>query len=115
VGVFVLAAKCLGQLNLTAPHSSLIQSDPLTAESVPPMIASRDLATWVVAPPALVPGRWGGPVGRVGEPAGNATEGYYSGSATIVGGTPRIIIPAVFFKPGDQHSCPVKCEDPDSW
>ena len=39
-------------------------------------LASKDLATWVVAPPALVPGHWGGPVGTVGQPAGNATEGY---------------------------------------
>jgi hypothetical protein len=78
-------------------------------------LVSRDLATWVVAPPALVPGRWGGPVGGVGQPAGNATEGYYSGSATIVDGTPRIIIPAVFFSQRDHHSCPVTCADPDSW
>ena len=78
-------------------------------------LASRDLATWVVAPPALVPGHWGGDIGGVGKPAGNATEGYYSGSATIVNGEPRIIIPAVFFKPEDHHGCPVTCEDHDSW
>ena len=58
-------------------------------------LASRDLATWKVLPPALVPGRWGGPQGKVGEPGGEATGGYYSGSATIVHGQPRIVIPAV--------------------
>lgn len=30
-------------------------------------LTSKDLATWVVAPPALVPGRWGGPIGTVGQ------------------------------------------------
>jgi len=78
-------------------------------------LASRDTATWTVIAPALVPGRYGGRMGRVGEPAGNATEGYYSGSATIVGGTPRIIVPAVFFPTSANHTCPVSCADRDSW
>lgn len=44
---------------------------------------------------------WGsGPIGTVGEPAGNATAGYYSGSATVVDGQPRIIVPAVW---GSDH------------
>jgi hypothetical protein len=38
-------------------------------------LASHDLATYVAAPPAMVPGRWGGPIGGVGHPAGNATGG----------------------------------------
>ena len=69
-------------------------------------VASRDLAHWTVLPPALVPGQWPGPPGRVGQPAGNATGGYYSGSATVVDGQPRIVVPAVFGTdvPG-QFSC----------
>ena len=63
-------------------------------------LASRDLASWKELPPALVPGAWGGPPGRVGEPAGNTTGGYYSGSATLVGGVPRIVVPAVW---GSDH------------
>ena len=58
-------------------------------------LASRDLATWTVVAPALVPGRWGGAIGGVGKPAGNATGGYYSCSATLVNGTPRIVVPVV--------------------
>lgn len=38
-----------------------------------------------------------------------------SGSATIVNGKPRIVIPAVFFKPEDKGSCPETCEDADTW
>ena len=78
-------------------------------------VASRDFATWVEAGPALVPGTWGGPIGGVGQPAGNATGGYYSGSATLVDGEPRIIIPAVFFHMAAQTECPIKCEDRDPW
>ena len=80
-------------------------------------LASHDLATYVAAPPALVPGRWGGPIGGVGSPAGNATGGYYSGSATLVDGKPRIIIPAVFFHDGlrPATSCQITCADRDSW
>ena len=37
-------------------------------------LASRDAVTWTVVAPALVPGRYGGPVGRVGEPAGNSGQ-----------------------------------------
>ena len=33
-----------------------------------------------VASPALVPGRWAGPIGTVGQPSGNPIGGYYSGS-----------------------------------
>ena len=51
----------------------------------------------------------------VGQPAGNATEGYYSGLATLVDGEPRIIIPAVFFIPDFAHSCPIRCGDRDPW
>ena len=68
-------------------------------------LASRDLSSWKVLPAALLPGRWGGPPGPVGQPAGNATGGYYSGSATLVNGMPRIVVPAVWGsdhpKPGD--------------
>ena len=78
-------------------------------------LRSTDLAHWTVEKPALVPGAWGGPIGGVGRPAGNATEGYYSGSATMVNGVPRIIIPAVFFDEAMRHTCPIKCADPDSW
>lgn len=46
----------------------------------------------MVVKPALVPGQWGGPIGGVGRPTGNATGGYYSCSATLVNGTPRIIV-----------------------
>ena len=63
-------------------------------------LASRDLATWKELPPALVPGVWGGLPGRVGQPAGNTTGGYYSGSATLVDGAPRIVVPAVW---GSDH------------
>ena len=59
-------------------------------------LASRDLATWKELPPALVPGVWGGLPGRAGQPAGNTTGGYYSGSATLVDGAPRIVVPAVW-------------------
>eukprot|EP00947_MAST-08B_sp_MAST-8B-sp1_P005955 g5955.t1 len=60
-------------------------------------LASRDLARWRVLPPALLPGRWPGrTIGGVGLPSGNATGGYYSGSATIVGGVPRIMVPSVW-------------------
>ena len=31
-------------------------------------VASLDLATWIPVAPALVPGRWGGSIGGVGEP-----------------------------------------------
>jgi hypothetical protein len=63
-------------------------------------LASRDLSSWKVLPAALLPGRWGGPPGAVGQPAGNATGGYYSGSATLVNGVPRIVVPAVW---GSDH------------
>lgn len=78
-------------------------------------VASRDLATWVSVAPTLVPGAFGGPIGGVGQPAGNATEGYYSCSATIVDGVPRIVVPAVFFAPSFNHGCPITCADADSW
>ena len=78
-------------------------------------LTSTDLAHWRVGRPALVPGAWGGPIGGVGQPSGNATEGYYSGSATIVDAVPRVIIPAVFFNRSMAHSCPIKCADPDPW
>ena len=38
-------------------------------------VASTDVAHWKVLPPALLPGRWGGPIGTTGQPAGNATGG----------------------------------------
>ena len=48
-------------------------------------LASRDLARWKVGlPPALLPGKWKGPPGAVGQPAGEPLGGYYSGSATVV-------------------------------
>ena len=45
-------------------------------------LASEDLATWKVLPPALVPGRWGGTPGTVGQPGGNATGGSINVAAT---------------------------------
>lgn len=69
-------------------------------------LASRDLATWTVVPPALVPGRWGGPIGGVGHPTGNATGGYYSCGGTVVNGVPRIIVPAVMFTGTCSVTCP---------
>jgi hypothetical protein len=41
----------------------------------------------------------------------------YSGSATLVDGKPRIIIPAVFFHDGlkPTTTCQIKCADKDSW
>lgn len=75
-------------------------------------LTSPDLAHWRVAKPALVPGHWTGPIGKVGQPSGNAVGGYYSGSATLVDGVPRIVIPAVFFHGG---TCPVTCADKDNW
>ena len=59
-------------------------------------LASPDGVKWKQLPSALLPGRWGGPPGTVGEPGGNATGGYYSGSATVVDGQPRLVVPAVF-------------------
>jgi sucrose-6-phosphate hydrolase SacC (GH32 family) len=76
-------------------------------------LASRDLARWKVGlPPALLPGKWKGPPGAVGQPAGEPLGGYYSGSATVVDGVPRIIIPAVF---SEDASCNGACtHDQDS-
>ena len=75
-------------------------------------VASRDLATWISIAPALVPGAFGGPIGGVGQPTGNVTEGYYSCSATLVGPSPRIVVPAVFFAPSFNHGCPIRCSNP---
>ena len=75
-------------------------------------VASLDLATWIPVPPALVPGRWKGPIGGVGQPAGEAIGGYYSGAATVVNGVPKLLIPAVFFHGGQ---CDISCADPDVW
>ena len=59
-------------------------------------LSSPDGATWTALPPAMLPGRWGGPPSTVGNPGGNATGGYYSGSAAVVDGVPRLVVPAVF-------------------
>ena len=74
-------------------------------------LTSPDLAHWRVGKPALLPGRWTGPIGTVGQPAGLAVGGYYSCSATLVGGLPRLLVPAVFFK----DTPPITCADPDRW
>lgn len=63
-------------------------------------LASVDMVHWKVMPPALLPGKWGGPVGTTGQPAGNTTGGYYSGSATLVHGVPQLMVPAVW---GSDH------------
>jgi beta-fructofuranosidase len=62
-------------------------------------LVSSDLVYWRELPGALVPGR------RDWAPV--ATGGYYSGSATIVNGVPRIAFPAVY-----QHGACANQYDP---